>query len=123
LRWRGIYTIFQQLTLEACEHSLCFYSRESSGKENVMFSRVVAVRTKPEKARQFAKTIQDKVLPILEEQPGFVDEIILVSDTEPDEILALSFWESQQDAERYTHEQYPRINELIFPLVESAHPF
>ena len=88
-----------------------------------MFSRVVAVRTKPEKARQFAKTIQDKVLPILEEQPGFVDEIILVSDTEPDEILALSFWESQQDAERYTHEQYPRINELISHLVDSAHPF
>jgi heme-degrading monooxygenase HmoA len=88
-----------------------------------MFSRVVAVRTKPEKARQFAKTIQDKVLPILEEQPGFLDEIILVSDTEPDEILALSFWESQQDAERYTHEQYPQINELISNLVESAHPF
>jgi len=88
-----------------------------------MFSRVVAVRTKPEKARQFAKTIQDKVLPILEEQPGFVDEIILVSDTDPDEILALSFWESQQDAERYTHEQYPRINELISHLVDSAHPF
>ena len=88
-----------------------------------MFSRVVAVRTKPEKARQFAKTIQDKVLPILEEQPGFVDEIILVSDTQPDEILALSFWKSQQDAERYTHEQYPRINELISHLVDSAHPF
>ena len=88
-----------------------------------MFSRVVAVRTKPEKARQFAETIEDKVLPILEEQPGFVDEIILVSDTEPDEILALSFWESQQDAERYTHEQYPRINELISHLVDSAHPF
>jgi len=67
--------------------------------------------------------IHDKILPILEDQPGFVDEILLVSDTEPDKILALSFWESQQDAERYTHEQYPRINELIFPLVESAHPF
>ena len=88
-----------------------------------MFSRVVAVRTKPEKARQFAETIEDKVLPILEEQPGFVDEIILVSDTEPDEILALSFWESQKDAERYTHEQYPRINELLSHLVDSAHPF
>jgi heme-degrading monooxygenase HmoA len=87
-----------------------------------MFTRVVAVRTKPGKARDLSKTIHDKILPILEDQPGFVDEILLVSDTEPDKILALSFWESQQDAERYTHEQYPRINELIFPLVESAHP-
>ena len=84
-----------------------------------MFTRVVAVMTKPGKVRELSKTINDKVLPILEGQPGFVDEILLVSDTEPDQILALSFWQSQQDAERYTHEQYPRINELISHLVES----
>jgi hypothetical protein len=64
--------------------------------------------------------IQDKILPILEAQPGFVDEIVLLSDTEPDQILALSFWKSQQDAERYTHDQFPRVNELISHLVESA---
>jgi heme-degrading monooxygenase HmoA len=88
-----------------------------------MFARVVAVRTKSGKARELTKTIQDKILPILEDQPGFVDEILLVSDTEPDQILALSFWKSEQDAEHYSHEQYPRINELISHLVESAHPF
>jgi heme-degrading monooxygenase HmoA len=81
-----------------------------------MFSRVVAVNTKEGKARQLAKTIQEQILPILQSQPGFVDEIVLISDTDPDQILALSFWESQQDAERYTHEQYPRINDLISHL-------
>ena len=85
-----------------------------------MFSRVVAVRTKEGKARQLAKTIQEKIQPILENQPGFLDEIVLISDTEPDQILALSFWKSQEDAERYTHEQFPKINELISHLVESA---
>jgi len=85
-----------------------------------MFTRVVAVRTKPGKAKEFVKTIHDKILPILEDQPGFVDEILLVSNTGPDQILALSFWKSQQDAERYTHEEYPRINEIISHLVESA---
>jgi quinol monooxygenase YgiN len=84
-----------------------------------MFSRVVAVRTKPEKARQLARTIQEGILPILELQPGFVDEIVLISDTEPDQILALSFWKTQQDAERYTHDHFPRVNELISHLVES----
>jgi heme-degrading monooxygenase HmoA len=62
-------------------------------------------------------SIHDKILPILEDQPGFVDEILRVSNTEPDQILALSFWKSQEDAELYTHEQYPRINDLI---LESA---
>ena len=85
-----------------------------------MFSRVVAVRTKEGKARQLAKTIQEKILPILEGQPGFVDEVVLISDTELDQILALSFWNNQEDAERYTHEQFPRVNELISHLVESA---
>jgi heme-degrading monooxygenase HmoA len=85
-----------------------------------MFSRVIAVRTKEGKARQLAKTIQEKILPILESQTGFVDEIILISDTEPDQILALSFWKNQEDAERYTHEQFPRVNELISHLVQSA---
>jgi quinol monooxygenase YgiN len=85
-----------------------------------MFTRVVAIRTKPGKAKALAKTIQDKILPILEAESGFVEEIVLVSDTEPDQILALSFWKSQEDADRYTHEQFPRINELISHLVESA---
>jgi hypothetical protein len=60
-----------------------------------MFSRVVAVRTKPGKVRALAKTIHDKILPIIEDQPGFVDEILLVSDTQPDQILSLSFWALQ----------------------------
>ena len=85
-----------------------------------MFSRVVAVRTKDGKARQLARTIQEKILPILESQTGFVDEVILISATEPDQILALSFWKNEKDAERYTHEQFPRVNELISHLVESA---
>lgn len=85
-----------------------------------MFTRVVAVRTKEGKARQLAKTIEEKILPILEDQTGFVDEVVLISDTEPDQILALSFWENQEDAERYMHEHFPRVNELISHLVESA---
>lgn len=84
-----------------------------------MFTRVVAVRTKKGKSGELGKTIRHKILPILEDQPGFVDEILLVSNTEPDQILSLSFWKSQQDAERYTHEEYPRVNELISHLVRS----
>jgi hypothetical protein len=54
-----------------------------------VFTRVVAVRTKRGKSGELAKTIRHKILPILEDQPGFVDEIFLVSNTEPDQILSL----------------------------------
>jgi hypothetical protein len=44
-----------------------------------MFSRVVAVNSKEGKATQRGKTIQEQILPILQSQPGFVDEIVLIS--------------------------------------------
>ena len=85
-----------------------------------MFTRVVAIVAKPGRARELSNAIRDNILPILENQPGFVDEILLASNTEPDQILALSFWRSQQDAERYTHECYSRVNQLVSHLVLSA---
>ena len=72
-----------------------------------MFTRTVEVTTKSGKARELSNTINDKVLPILKKQTGFVDETLLVSDTEPDRVLAISFWTTKEDAERYHQEQYP----------------
>jgi len=85
-----------------------------------MFTRVVEIQAKTGKARDLARTIEEKALPMLRGQTGFVDEIVLVSDTEPDHILALSFWKRQQDAERYNQEQYPKVNGVIAHLVETT---
>jgi len=85
-----------------------------------MFTRVVEVPAKQGKGREVCNTVHDKVLPILRNQPGFVDEILLISTTEPDRILALSFWKTPEDAERYNREQYPKINEMIQHLLTSA---
>jgi heme-degrading monooxygenase HmoA len=76
-----------------------------------MFTRTVEVTPKSGKARELTNTINEKVLPILKKQPGFSDETLLVSDTEPNQILALSFWNSKEDAERYQREQYPAIHQ------------
>ena len=85
-----------------------------------MFTRVVEIHTKTGKARDFNATLNEKVLPILKKESGFVDEITLVSSTEPDRILALSFWESEKDAVRYNNEQFPKVNEIIRPLLETG---
>jgi hypothetical protein len=50
------------------------------------------------KARDLATLINDKVLPILKKQTGFADETLLVSDTEPNCVLAISFWNTKEDA-------------------------
>ena len=84
-----------------------------------MFTRTVELTTKPRKAKELSNTINDKVLPILKKQTGFVDETVLTSNTDPDRVLAISFWNSKEDAERYHQEQYPAIHEMIQPLLEA----
>ena len=84
-----------------------------------MYTSVVELTTKPGKAREVSETINDKVLPILKKQAGFVDEAVLVSDTESTRVLGLSFWNKREDAERYHQEQYPKINEILKPLLET----
>ena len=84
-----------------------------------MYTRVVELTTKPGKARELAVAINDKVLPILKKQTGFVDETVLVSDTESQRVLALSFWNSKENAERYHREQYAKISDVLKPFLES----
>ena len=84
-----------------------------------MFTRVVEITCKSGKARELSSTINEKVLPILKKQTGFVDEAVLVSDTESTRILGLSFWNSKEDAERYHREQYPKIHEIFKHLLET----
>ncbi|MGA2234932.1 MAG: antibiotic biosynthesis monooxygenase [Terriglobales bacterium] len=82
-----------------------------------MFVRVVEVKTKPGKAKEVCGTLHEKILSSLKAHTGFVDEIVLVSDAEG--ILALSFWKTKEDAERYSHVDYAKVSELIQHLVHS----
>jgi heme-degrading monooxygenase HmoA len=84
-----------------------------------MFTRIVEVTAKSGKAKELTATINDKVLPILKKQAGFVDETVLASDTDPNRVLSLSFWNTKEDAERYQREQYPAIQEMIRQLLET----
>jgi quinol monooxygenase YgiN len=85
-----------------------------------MYTRVVELTTKSGKARELCTTIDDKILPILKKQAGFVDETVLASDSEENRILALSFWNAKEDAERYRQEQYPKISEMLAHLLDTA---
>src|SRR5215470_14836664 len=84
-----------------------------------MYTRIVEITSKSGKTNELCTTIEDKVVPILKKQTGFVDEAVLVSDAEPDRVVGLSFWDSKEHAERYHREEYPRIHEMLIPLLET----
>ena len=84
-----------------------------------MFTRIVEVTAKTGKVQELSNTINDKVLPILKKQTGFVDETVLASDTDPNRVLAISFWNTREDAERYQKEQYPVVHDMVRHLLET----
>jgi heme-degrading monooxygenase HmoA len=84
-----------------------------------MFTRIVELTSKSGKSKELANTINEKAVPILKKQRGFVDETVLLSDTEPTRVLGLSFWNSKEDADRYHQEQYPKIHEMLKHLLET----
>jgi quinol monooxygenase YgiN len=84
-----------------------------------MFTRIVELTSKPGKNKQLADTIDEKILPILKKQKGFVDETVFVSDKEDNRVLAQGFWNTKEDAEQYHHAEYQKVYETIRHLLES----
>ena len=48
-----------------------------------------------------------------------MNETVLASDTDSNRVLALSFWNTKEDAERYQREQYPAIHVMVRQLLET----
>lgn len=84
-----------------------------------MFTRAVEMTSNAGKSQELANTINDRAVPILKKQRGFVEEIVLVSSGKADQVLALSFWNSREDAEEYQREQYQKIHDTVRHLLEA----
>ena len=85
-----------------------------------MFTRVLEFNAKRGKAKEVTNALNNKLMPILRNQFGFVDAIVLTSTRQPDRLLGLSFWNTREDAERYNREQYPKVNEILRPMLDAA---
>jgi heme-degrading monooxygenase HmoA len=73
---------------------------------------------KSEELANMPTPIDDKAVPILKKQRGFVDEIVLVSPGKADQVMALSFWNKREDAEEYQREQYQKIHDRGLPVLQ-----
>jgi heme-degrading monooxygenase HmoA len=73
-----------------------------------MFARNVSLRLKPNTLSEFTQTLEKDVLPILRKQPGFRDEITLAFEGDT-EVIAISLWDSKEQAETYNTTAYPEV--------------
>lgn len=84
-----------------------------------MFARFVTIQLKPKMTVEFKQTMETAVLPVLNRQPGFQDELVLVA---PDgrEAIRISFWDTQQHAEAYSQKSYPEVQQLLSKTIDST---
>src|SRR6476619_7269685 len=81
-----------------------------------MFTRHVIMEVKPNAATEFTNVIDNKIVPVLRKQKGFRDLITFVA---PDrsEAIAISFWDTKEEAEAYNLSGYPEVLKTLANLV------
>jgi heme-degrading monooxygenase HmoA len=76
------------------------------------------METKPGKARELCSVIEEKGVPILKGFPGLLDVFCLIPEEIADSVIAISFWETRETAEKYHHEAFRKVAEIYHPFLE-----
>ena len=84
-----------------------------------MFTRHVIMQLKPNVTTEFANVIDSKVLPLLRKQKGFRDLISFVA-SDRSEAIAISFWDTKEEAEAYNVTGYPEVLKTLTGIVEGT---
>lgn len=89
-----------------------------------MFARVAEVTVKAEKREEFFNLVHNELQPAVKTQPGFVDAVGLISDTDPNGALSIVFWNNQEQADRfYSSPAYMKLFDKLRPLMKTEPRF
>jgi hypothetical protein len=84
-----------------------------------MYSRHVTLNIKPNQREELSQTFEREILPLLQKQNGFMDELVFLG---PDNksVIAISLWENKESADRYNRETYPQVLQSLARVVEGT---
>jgi heme-degrading monooxygenase HmoA len=74
---------------------------------------------KPIKREELTQMFDREILPLLQKQNGFHDEIAFV-DPDGKQVLAISLWESKESADTYSRETYPQVLKSLARVIEGT---
>jgi quinol monooxygenase YgiN len=81
-----------------------------------MISRVVHCHVKPEKIQEFRNTLNQKFVPRITRQSGFVD-LLESMDTKTGNFVCNTLWDTTADVERYNQGLFQEIAQALQPLL------
>jgi hypothetical protein len=79
----------------------------------------VTIKLKANSAPEFTRLNESNILPLLRKQTGFRDEITLVA-PERSEVLAISFWDTKENAVAYNGTGYPDVLKTLSNVIEGT---
>ena len=83
-----------------------------------MYARKLRIKLRAEGVQEFRRLLERKIIPLLRAQKGFQDEITVVG-SKRNEAMAISFWDSQENADAYNHVAYLDVLRALSNVVES----
>jgi len=84
-----------------------------------MYSRHVNCNLKPIKRDELTQMFDREILPLLQKQNGFTDEIVF-ADQDGRRVLAISLWENKENADAYSREVYPQVLKTLGRVIEGT---
>jgi hypothetical protein len=84
-----------------------------------MYARHVSFNLKPAQREELTQTFEKDILPLLQKQNGFTDEITFLSPDGKD-CIAISLWDRKENADVYSRETYPQVLKSLARLVEGT---
>jgi len=87
--------------------------------ESPVYARKVSLCLKLESVSQFLQKLEHEVIPLFRKQKGFLDQLILLSDSGKI-VYVYSFWENSEDAEQSDCTTLPMLTRLLTGVVDGA---
>jgi heme-degrading monooxygenase HmoA len=84
-----------------------------------MYARHVTCNLRPIKQEELTQMFDREILPLLQKQNGFNDEIAFV-DQDGKQVLAISLWDSKENADLYSRETYPQVLKSLARVIEGT---
>jgi hypothetical protein len=84
-----------------------------------MYARNVSFRIKANMQSDFTHTFENQILPLLQKQTGFKEEITLCNPGSQDAV-SISLWEHKSNADDYNTRVYPEVLKTLAKTVDGT---
>jgi len=78
-----------------------------------LFARIVEFTPKPEMKDEILNIVRMEVLPILNQQQGFMEFLPFVPETKTAKWITITLWAEKRDAERWEREGFPKVEGIL----------